>query len=94
MPPFDIPAAKITAGLMRDTDLIKSIKKEEKIQHQCIKTDAMILAIAIHGTEREIAPISSTRAAPPRTGVPCPAEWARTRAPLGTRLIARRKVGT
>src|SRR5271157_5141374 len=35
MPPFDVPAAKITADLMRDTDLIKTIEKEHGVPHQC-----------------------------------------------------------
>ena len=48
MPPFDIPAAKITADLIRDTDLIKTIEKEHGVPHQCVKTDAMIVGIAIH----------------------------------------------
>jgi predicted nucleic acid-binding protein len=47
VPPFDAPAAKITAELPRDTDLIKTIKKEQRVGHQCVKTDAMIIAIAI-----------------------------------------------
>jgi len=47
IPPFDIPAARITADLMRDVDLIKTIKKDHAVDHQCIKVDAMIIAIAI-----------------------------------------------
>jgi predicted nucleic acid-binding protein len=52
--PFDVPAAMIAAELTRDIDLIKSIKKEEGVSHQCIKTDIMIAAIAIHRKAEKI----------------------------------------
>jgi predicted nucleic acid-binding protein len=54
IPPFDIPAAKITADLMRDAHHVKAIREEYGIGNQCIKTDAMILAIAISRNAQQI----------------------------------------
>src|ERR1700691_1630264 len=53
IPPFDLPAAKIAANLMRDTDLLRTVQTEERVPHQCVKTDIMIIAIAMHrGAEK------------------------------------------
>jgi predicted nucleic acid-binding protein len=52
--PFDLRAAVIAAELARDIGLIKSIKKEEDVSHQCIKTDIMLAAIAIERKAEKI----------------------------------------
>ena len=52
--PFDVPAAKIAADLSRDIDMIMTIAKEHNVHRQCIKSDVMIAAIAIHRKAEKI----------------------------------------
>lgn len=52
--PFDVPAAMIAADLARDIDLIKTVAKDHNIDRQCIKSDIMIAAIAIHRQAEKI----------------------------------------
>jgi predicted nucleic acid-binding protein len=52
--PFDVPAAKIAADLSRDIDLIKTVAREHQVQRQCIKSDIMIAAVAIHRQAEKI----------------------------------------
>ncbi len=48
MPPFDLPAAALAAEIHRDRDLVRFVRESFDRSRQAIKTDVMILAIAIH----------------------------------------------
>jgi predicted nucleic acid-binding protein len=47
LPGFDIPSAFLAAELQRDSDKMKSIRKEFGVDRQQLRTDAMIIAIAV-----------------------------------------------
>jgi len=54
LPPFDAPAAEIAANLARDLDLLKATAREFDVGRDCIKTDIMIIAIAVYRKAQKI----------------------------------------
>lgn len=47
MPAFDVPAAYLAAQLQADTEMLKQMSREHGVNRQALRTDAMIVAIAI-----------------------------------------------
>lgn len=47
LPPLDVAAAQVAARLLYDTDRMREIRREHGVDRQSLRTDAMIVAIAI-----------------------------------------------
>jgi predicted nucleic acid-binding protein len=47
MPALDIRAAQLAADLQSDTEMMKTLRKQHGVDRQSLRTDAMIIAIAI-----------------------------------------------
>lgn len=54
-PAFDFPSAQLAAELQQNRELLKEVRRESNTPRQCLKTDVMIIAVAIaHGANKII----------------------------------------